>query len=229
MDFDKFTERARSAMQAMQTLALRNNHQFLQSEHLLKVLLDDDSGVVKNLIRAAGGRVDGVLADTEEALAKLPSVEGNSSGIHMSPALAKTLDQALQIAQKAGDKFVTLERLLQAEGQFERPFQPYDLGQFAFDGDPNLVAGACLGKHPDHGNPADAQYVGDFVLGLLLDEIHPGGADAQPVGLAFGHRNNAVGRRPPFDRCAPVWLRFSCHAVPLPDSVDFKRAGNISY
>ena len=115
MDFEKFTERARSAVQATQTLALRSNHQFLTTEHLLKVLLDDNSGTVKNLIRNAGGKPEKVLADAEEALAKLPAVEGSGASTgHMSPALAKVFDQAVQVAEKAGDKYVTLERLLQA-------------------------------------------------------------------------------------------------------------------
>jgi ATP-dependent Clp protease ATP-binding subunit ClpB len=115
MDFEKFTERARSVVQATQTLALRNNHQFLTPEHLLKTLLDDDSGVVKNLIRAAGGKPETVQQGVEEVLAKLPSVEGSGAGGgHMSQPLAKIFDQSVQLAQKSGDKYVTLERLLQA-------------------------------------------------------------------------------------------------------------------
>jgi ATP-dependent Clp protease ATP-binding subunit ClpB len=113
MDFEKYTERSKSVVQAAQTLALRNNHQFLQPEHLLKVLIEDDSGVVKSLIRAAGARPEDVLAATEEALAKMPAVEGNT-GLHISTTLAKIFDQAEQLSQKSGDKYVTLERLLQA-------------------------------------------------------------------------------------------------------------------
>jgi len=114
MNFDKFTERSRSVLQAAQTLALRHNHQFLQPEHLLKTLIEDDSGVVKTLIRAAGGKPEVVLAGAEELLAKLPSVEGSGAGgLSMSPNLAKIFDQAEQAAKKSGDAFVTLERLLQ--------------------------------------------------------------------------------------------------------------------
>jgi ATP-dependent Clp protease ATP-binding subunit ClpB len=115
MDFEKFTERSKSVIQAAQTLALRHNHQFLQPEHLLKTLLDDDSGVVKNLIRSSGGRPEDVLSGAEALLAKVPSVEGSSAGqIHLSPNLAKIFDQAEQIMKKSGDAYVTLERLLQA-------------------------------------------------------------------------------------------------------------------
>ena len=114
MDFEKFTERAKGVVQQAQTLALRNNHQFLQPEHLLKCLLDDDSNVVKNLIRAAGGKPEQLNTALEEGLAGMPSVQGSGSGgLHMSPNLAKVLDQAEQVTKKSGDKFVTLERLLQ--------------------------------------------------------------------------------------------------------------------
>ena len=115
MDFEKFTERARSVVQKTQTLALRNNHQFLTAEHLLKVLLQEESGVVRNIIRAAGASPEKLLAAVEVFIAKLPSVEGRGAGMgQLSPALGKILDQAVQIAEKAGDKFVTIERLLQA-------------------------------------------------------------------------------------------------------------------
>jgi ATP-dependent Clp protease ATP-binding subunit ClpB len=114
MDFEKLTERAKSAVQAAQTLALRHNHQFLQPEHLLKAMLDDDSGTVRNLVRAAGGRPEGLVKSLEEGIAGMPSVSGGGAGgIHLSPNLAKVFDQAEQAAKKSGDKFVTLERLLQ--------------------------------------------------------------------------------------------------------------------
>ncbi|MCK4946423.1 MAG: ATP-dependent chaperone ClpB, partial [Alphaproteobacteria bacterium] len=114
MDFEKFTERSKSVVQAAQTLALRNNHQVFQPEHILKALLDDDSGVVKNIIRGAGGRPEDVLSGVEDLLAKLPSVEGSGAGqLHLSSNLAKVFDQAEQAAKKSGDAYVTLERLLQ--------------------------------------------------------------------------------------------------------------------
>src|SRR4051812_40388600 len=113
MDFEKFTERSKSVMQAAQTLALRHNHQFLQPEHLLKALLDDDSNVVKTLIRSAGGRVDEAVYGTDELLSKLPSVESQNPQLHLSPLTAKVFDQAEQVTKKSGDAFVTLERLLQ--------------------------------------------------------------------------------------------------------------------
>ncbi|TAL37612.1 MAG: ATP-dependent chaperone ClpB [Alphaproteobacteria bacterium] len=114
MDFEKFTERAKSAVQAAQTLALRNNHQFLQPEHLLKVMMDDDSNVVKTLVRASGGRPEDLMTALEEGIAGMPSVQGANAGMHLSPNLAKVFDQADQVAKKSGDKFITLERLLQA-------------------------------------------------------------------------------------------------------------------
>ena len=115
MDFEKFTERSRSAMQAAQTLAMRNNHRHLKPEHMLKCLLDDDSNVVINLVRNAGGKPEKLKRSAEELIAKNPVVEGSGAqGLHMSKDLARILDQSTQLAKKSGDKYVTLERIFQA-------------------------------------------------------------------------------------------------------------------
>ena len=115
MDFEKYTERSRGFIQSAQTLATRSNHQRLAPEHLLKVLLEDSEGLASNLIAAAGGDAKRALQDTEAALAKIAKVEGSGAGqVHLSPELAKLFDQAEQLADKAGDSFVTAERLLLA-------------------------------------------------------------------------------------------------------------------
>lgn len=110
MNLDMFTEKAKAALQAAQTLALRSGHQALEPAHLLKVLTDD--ATVQALLRGAAVRPEAVRAGAEALIAKLPRVEGGQQ--HVSTALAKILDSAQQIAQKAGDAFVTTERMLQA-------------------------------------------------------------------------------------------------------------------
>jgi ATP-dependent Clp protease ATP-binding subunit ClpB len=112
MDIEKFTERARGFIQSAQGLALRSNHQQLTPQHLLKVLLDDEEGLAARLIRAAGGRPDEALSETEIALAKLPRVEGSSAQVYLAPETARLLDAAQEAAKKAGDSFVTAEFLL---------------------------------------------------------------------------------------------------------------------
>jgi ATP-dependent Clp protease ATP-binding subunit ClpB len=115
MDIEKFTERARGFIQSAQGLALRSNHQVFKPEHLLKVLIDDEEGLAARLIRAAGGRPDEVRTNVEAALAKLPRVEGSGAGqMYLAPETARLLDQAEEIAKKAGDSFVTAEMLLLA-------------------------------------------------------------------------------------------------------------------
>ncbi|HEX9446935.1 MAG TPA: ATP-dependent chaperone ClpB [Dongiaceae bacterium] len=115
MDLEKFTERSRGFLQAAQTLALRDGHQRLTPEHLLKILLDDKEGMAANLLTAAGADPKRALAAAERELAKLPKVEGTGAGqVYMSPELARLLDQAQDLATKAGDGFVTVERLLLA-------------------------------------------------------------------------------------------------------------------
>ena len=115
MDFERFTEKTRSFMQKAQTLATRNNHQSLEPEHMLKVMLEDEDGQVQSLIRNAGGDPDKLRGLAEKEIAKFPSVQGPGAGqLRLSGDLVKIMDESTQIAEKAGDKYVTAERLLQA-------------------------------------------------------------------------------------------------------------------
>ena len=115
MDFEKYTERSRGFVQAAQSLALRAGHQRLTPEHLLKALLDDEEGLAANLIRAAGGDPSRAHAEVEGELHKLPTVEGAAAGqIYIAPETARLFEQAEVIAKKAGDSYVTAERLLLA-------------------------------------------------------------------------------------------------------------------
>ncbi|MBT3534962.1 MAG: ATP-dependent chaperone ClpB, partial [Rhodospirillaceae bacterium] len=112
MDFEKYTERSRGFVQAAQTLAQRSGHQQFSPQHLLKVLLDDEEGLAASLIAAAGGDVAIARQANEDALAKLPKVEGSGAGqLYMAPEMAQLFESAEQIAEKAGDSFVTAERL----------------------------------------------------------------------------------------------------------------------
>jgi ATP-dependent Clp protease ATP-binding subunit ClpB len=113
MNLEKYTERARGFIQAAQSLALREGHQQFTPEHILKVLLDDEEGLASGLIERAGGNPREALRQTELALAKLPKVQGSGAGqLYMAPTTARVLDNAEKIAEKAGDSFVTVERLL---------------------------------------------------------------------------------------------------------------------
>ena len=109
------TDRAKGFVQAAQSLALREGHQQFAPDHLLKVLLDDPEGMAAGLIERAGGRPGDALAAVERALAKRPKVSGGGAGqLYLAPELARVFDTAQKIADKAGDKFVTVERLLLA-------------------------------------------------------------------------------------------------------------------
>ena len=116
MNLEKFTDRAKGFLQSAQTVAIRMNHQRISPEHLLKALLEDEQGMASGLIKAAGGDAATALRETDAALAKVPAVSG--SGAQQTPGLdndaVRVLDSAEQVAQKAGDSFVTVERLLLA-------------------------------------------------------------------------------------------------------------------
>ena len=113
MDLEQFTERARGFLNAAQTIALRESHQRLAPEHLLKALMDDDQGLASNLIRRAGGEPALVVEAVDLGLGKLPKVSGDAQPF-MDPALVRVLDEAAKVAKKAGDSFVPVERILMA-------------------------------------------------------------------------------------------------------------------
>jgi ATP-dependent Clp protease ATP-binding subunit ClpB len=114
MDLEKFTDRAKGFLQAAQTIAVRETHQQVTQEHLLKALLDDKEGLAAQLITAAGGDAGKALSATEAELAKLPKVQGSNTQLYISQDLSRVLDQAQQAAEKTGDSFVTAEYLLLA-------------------------------------------------------------------------------------------------------------------
>ena len=113
MDLTKFTERARGFIQTAQTIAIRDNHQRVMPEHILKSLMDDDQGLASNLISRAGGDAAAVRATLAQALAKLPTVQGDAQA-YVDQTAVKVLTEAETIANKAGDQFVPVERILMA-------------------------------------------------------------------------------------------------------------------
>jgi len=113
MNIEKYTERARGFIQSAQSLAQRDGHQQFSPLHMLKVLLDDSEGLAGGLIDRAGGNSRAILKATEDALKKLPKVSGSGAGqVYLAPELARAFDAAEKAAEKAGDSFVTVERLL---------------------------------------------------------------------------------------------------------------------
>jgi ATP-dependent Clp protease ATP-binding subunit ClpB len=113
MDLTKFTERARGFIQSAQTIAIRDNHQRVMPEHILKSLMDDDQGLASNLITRSGGDAAAVRAALAQALAKLPTVQGDAQA-YVDQTAVKVLTEAESIAKKAGDQFVPVERILMA-------------------------------------------------------------------------------------------------------------------
>ncbi len=115
MKQDRYTERAKTIIQAAQQDALAEGHQQFTPLHLLKALLDDQDGLTFNLISKAGGNAQMIVAQTSDAIAKLPKVSGAGAGqLYITPETAKLFKTAEDVAEKAGDKFVTTERLLLA-------------------------------------------------------------------------------------------------------------------
>jgi len=114
MNLEKFTERSRGFVQAAQTIAMRESHQRLSPEHLLKALLDDEQGLAANLIDRSGGNAKRVVEQVDLAVGKLTKVTGDAGQVYLDSATGKVLDEAEKIATKAGDSFVPVERILMA-------------------------------------------------------------------------------------------------------------------
>ena len=122
MDIEKFTERARGFLQAAQTIAIRDFHQRITPEHLLKALLDDEEGAASGLIRTAGGDPKAAASEVQAALARQPKVQGSGAGQpQITPELVRVLDAAQQAATKAGDEYVAQDRLLVAIAASDTP------------------------------------------------------------------------------------------------------------
>ena len=114
MNLEKYSERVRGFIQSAQTMALAKNHQQFTPEHILKVLVDDDEGLAASLIERAGGSIRDVKLGVEAALEAMPKVEGGNGQLYRAQPLAKVFSTAEELAKKAGDSFVTVERLLTA-------------------------------------------------------------------------------------------------------------------
>ncbi|MSP00068.1 MAG: ATP-dependent chaperone ClpB [Acetobacteraceae bacterium] len=122
MDIEKFTERTRGFLQAASTIAIREFHQRITPEHLLKALLDDDEGAAAGLIRAAGGDPKAAQTAVEAEIARTPKVQGAGAGQpQITPELVRVLDSAQQTATKAGDEYVAQDRLLVALAASDTP------------------------------------------------------------------------------------------------------------
>ena len=114
MNLEKFTERSRGFIQAAQTIAMRESHQRLAPEHILKALMDDSEGLAANLIKRSGGAPERVIEAVDLAMSKIPQVGGDAGQTYLDGQTAKVLAEAEKLAKKAGDSFVPVERILMA-------------------------------------------------------------------------------------------------------------------
>ena len=109
MNIEKLTDRMKGFVQNAQGLAARNSNQYIKTEHLLKVLMDDEQGLAASLVAAAGGNPKLVLADADKAVDDLPKVSGDNVQRMPDQNFIKVLEKAEAIAEKAGDAFITVE------------------------------------------------------------------------------------------------------------------------
>ncbi len=114
MDFEKLTNKSKELVQDVVNLASTKKHQYIAPEHILKVLLDDKDTLIKDLLQKSGGNVETITSQTEDAIRKIPQVSGAAVQSLMSQEFTRVMQEAENLAEKAGDQFVTTERILQA-------------------------------------------------------------------------------------------------------------------
>ncbi|WHZ34956.1 ATP-dependent chaperone ClpB [Sagittula sp. MA-2] len=157
MNLDKFTERARGFIQAAQTIAMRESHQKLAPEHLLKALMDDEQGLATNLIAASGGEPKRVVQVLDTKLAKIPKVSGDAGQVYLDSATGKVLDEAEKIAKKAGDSFVPVERMLMALAMVKSPAkESLEAGKVTPQGLNTAINDVRKGRTADSANAEDS-------------------------------------------------------------------------
>jgi len=114
MDFEKLTSKSKELIQDAVKLAAARKNQYITPLHLLKALLDGGSEIIADLILKSGGSLTAIREKLEAAFAKLPEVGGSSVQSLMSQDFTQVMMEAENLAEKENDKFVTVERILQA-------------------------------------------------------------------------------------------------------------------
>ena len=114
MDYEKLTNRSKDLIQDVVKLAASQKHQYISPEHLLQALIDDKSGLIADLINKSGGSLIQIRNQLSEQLSKVPQVMGEGTQSLMSQDFTRVMLEAEKLADKANDKYVTLERILQA-------------------------------------------------------------------------------------------------------------------
>ncbi|MBP0484399.1 ATP-dependent chaperone ClpB [Sagittula salina] len=157
MNLEKFTDRARGFIQAAQTIAMRESHQKLAPEHLLKALMDDEQGLASNLITASGGLPQRVVQVLDTKLAKIPKVSGDAGQVYLDSATGKVLDEAEKLAKKASDSFVPVERMLMALAMVKSPAkEALDAAKVTAQGLNTAINDVRKGRTADSASAEDA-------------------------------------------------------------------------
>jgi ATP-dependent Clp protease ATP-binding subunit ClpB len=132
MDMNRMTVKLQEALQTASAHAMRRNHQGIDAEHLLLALLEQESGLAPALVEQAGLSTSAVRQAAEQALAKVPQVQGPGAApgqIHLTPRLAKILTRSEEIMQELRDDFVSVEHVVLAMVEEGGIFRRLNIGK----------------------------------------------------------------------------------------------------
>ena len=112
MRYDKFTTKLQEALAEAQSLALGQDHQQIEPQHLLLSLLNQEDGGVSSLVAKAGGNANALKQSMQQVIGRLPKVQGAPGEVHLSRDLGNLLNVADKEAQKRGDQYIASELFL---------------------------------------------------------------------------------------------------------------------
>ena len=114
MDYEKFTIKAREALEEAQTIAQKGDHAQIEAEHLLLALLTQEGGIAAPIVKQVGADTERLIADTEALVARTPKIYGDAAQLYLSPAASRVLGKAEGEAAALKDEFVSTEHILLA-------------------------------------------------------------------------------------------------------------------
>ena len=114
MRMDKLTSKFQMALADAQSLALGRDNNFIEPDHLMKALLDQDSGTCRPLLSKAGVNIPQLRSLIDQALDRLPKVSGTGGDVHISNNLNRLLNLTDKLAQERKDDYISSELFILA-------------------------------------------------------------------------------------------------------------------
>ena len=182
MNAQKFTKKALEALGSAQNIAIENQNMQVMPEHLLYALVDQDGGLIPNLLRRTGTDTDKLLAMLDSAISKMPAVSGSGrepDKIYISPVTDKILAGAERLAGTQGDEYVSVEHVMlsifdHATEEIKNIFRALGVTKRAFEAELKKVkSDRVTSDEPENTYDALGKYGFDLVERAKQQKLDP--------------------------------------------------------